>query len=39
MPALVATTRVKANVANYSGGGPSAFFAFGLFAFAFSSFF
>jgi hypothetical protein len=39
MPALIATTRIKANVASYSSGGPSAFFAFSLFAFAFSSFF
>jgi hypothetical protein len=28
----------KADVANYGGGGPSAFFAFALLAFAFSSF-
>jgi hypothetical protein len=38
MPALIATTRIKADVANYGGSGPSAFFAFTLLAFAFSSF-
>jgi hypothetical protein len=39
MLALIATTRIKADIANYSGSSPSTFFPFSLFTFTFSSFF